>query len=306
MYRRERIFIGSLLLVAVMAGCSDAPEAAKSIDNPSSTDASDKSAAANTTPAMQWPPPAAQAETTHAPAPVLPSRILTKDPQYRSLIKPPTGDEFLKLYSAEYNAKVSQVEAGVAAISDKTLQDKARLDGWKGVDKADFQKQAVEAHATKLREYMAMHRDGWVELGHCEYDSSTRIFKVYSIPASPFQGTNKFEVPMDIATADAVYNKFRPLAEPRISARIDRDVMEYFVQEDSTVYSREQVASFLRAQRYKNYESSIRLEQMVVIGRGDLAGKNIEHISVVDYSTETVLLDLDPSIFTNSNPTWLY
>ena len=111
---------------------------------------------------------------------------------------------------------------------------------------------------------------------------------------------------MDIATIDAVYNKFRSLAEHRILARIDQDVSEYFVQEDSPIYSREQVTKFLRVQRYKTYESSIRLEQMVVIGQGDLSGKSIEHMSIVDYPTETVLLELDPKIFIASNPSWLY
>ncbi|HUI84806.1 MAG TPA: hypothetical protein VL240_11305 [Candidatus Binatia bacterium] len=201
---------------------------------------------------------------------------------------------------------MAQVEASVAAISDNALREKARLDGWKNVDKADFQKQAVEAHATALREYMAKHRDGWVEIGHCEYDPSTQIFRVYSIPASPFQGTDKFEMHLDIATIDAVYSKFRSLAEPRISAKIEQDVTEYFAQEDSTVYSRDQVTKFLRGQRYKAYESGIRLEQMVIIGRGDLANKDIEHLSIVDYPTETVLLELDPKVLTASNPTWLY
>jgi hypothetical protein len=111
---------------------------------------------------------------------------------------------------------------------------------------------------------------------------------------------------MDVATIDAAYTKFRSLAEPRILARIDRDVWEYYAQEGSSVYSREQVTSFLRRERYKTYESSIRQEQMVVIGQGDLPNKTIEHLFIVDYPTETVLLELDPKVFAASNPSWLY
>lgn len=306
MHREEPVFVCILLLTAVMVGCTNSVDVTKAVDNPSSSDSTEKPAATSPQPNTQWPPPAAQETVSQPPAPNLPSRILTKDPEYRALIKPPTGDGFLKTYSTEYNARLVEVEASVANINDKTLREKARTDKWKNVDKADFERQAVEAHTTKLREYMSQHRDGWIEVGHCEYDPSTQVLRVYSIPASPFQAPNKFEIRMDIATIDAIYNKFRSLAEPRISARIDRDVWEYFAQEDSPTYSREQVTQFLRAQRYKTYESSIRLEQMVVIGQGDLSARNIERLSIVDYPTETVLLELDPKIFTASNPSWLY
>lgn len=306
MHRRDYVFVGILLLTAGMVSCTQSIEVAGAVDHPSSAEATERPATTQAQPSTQWPPPVAQ-QTALAPlAPSLPSKILTKDPEYKGLIKPPGGDDFLKVYSAQYNAKMAEVEARVAGISDKGLREKARIDGWKNVDKATFQKQAVEAHATKLREYMAKHRDGWIEIGHCEYDPSTETLRVFSIPASPFQATNKFEIHMDIATMDAVYKKFRPIAEPRILARIDRDVWEYFAQEDSPAYSREQVTQFLRAQRYKTYESSIRLEQMVVIGQGDLSDKNIEHMSIVDYPTETVLLELDPKILIASNPSWLY
>ena len=305
MHTREHVFVCILLLIAVTASCTKSVEVAGAVDNPSSAEPTAKRPTTDRQPNTQWPPPATQ-QTAQALAPRLPSKILTKDPEYRALIKPPTGDEFLKAYSTEYNAKMAEVEGSVAHISDTALREKARIDGWKNVDKADFEKQAVEAHATKLREYMATHRDGWIEIGHCEYDPSTETFRVFSIPASPFQATDKFEMHMDIATIDVVYTKFRSLAEPRISARIDQDVTEYFVQEDSPIYSREQVTQFLRVQRYKTYESRIRAEQMVVIGRGDLSDKNIEHMAIVDYPSETVLLELDPTTFIASKPSWLY
>jgi len=306
MYTREHVFVCILLLIAFTVSCTQSAEISKAVDNPSSAQPTETRATTTRQSSTQWPPPADQQAAPQQPAPRLPSKILTKDSEYRSLIKPPAGDQFLKLYSAEYNAKMAEVESNVAHISDTALQQKARIDDWKNVDKASFQKQAVEAHATKLREYMVKHRDGWIEIGHCEYDPSTKLLKVYSIPASPFQATDKFEMHMDIATIDAVYAKFRELAEPRISAKIDQDVMEYFAQEDSPVYSREQVTKFMRVQRYKTYESSIRLEQMVVVGYGDLSEKRIEHMSLVDYPTETVLLELDPKSFMASNPSWLY
>jgi hypothetical protein len=303
MIGRKHALVWILLLLAVMCGCTNSLDHA--INNPSG-DSTEKSVSADTRPVAAWPPPAAQPTPIEAPAPLLPSRILTKDAEYRGLIKPPGGDEFLKLYSNDYNARMAEVEARINNINDKALRDKARTDAWKNVDKAGFQQQATEAHLTKFREYMAKHRDGWVELGHCEYDPSTEMLKVFSIPASPFQGTDKFDVHMDVATMDAVYNKFRTVADNRILARIDQDVMEYFAQEESPAYSREQVTKFLRVQRYKTYESRIRLEQMVVIGKGDLADKDIQHVSIVDYATETVLLDLDPEIFKASHPSWLY
>lgn len=305
MHRREYSFVCILLLTAVLVSCST-PDLPGAANNLSTAETKDKPASTDAQPVAAWPPPAAEPSIPRPSAPPLPTKIVTKDPEYRGLIKPPSGDEFLKLYSTQYKAKMAEVEASVATLSDVALREKARLDGWKNVDKAGFQKQAVEAHATKLREYMAKRPDGWIEIGHCEYDPTTKVFKIYSIPASPFQGTNKFETHMDIATIDAVYNKFRPLADARIKARIDQDVVEYFATEASPVYSREQVTDFLRVRKYKAYESSIRQEQMVVIGRGNLADKSIEQVSIVDYATETVLLELDPTVFRASNPTWLY
>lgn len=303
MYRKGHIFV--VLLMAVMVSCGKPADISKAINDPSAAEPKAKPARTDTQPSPQQQSPVAQ-QPFQPPAPIGPPKILTKDPEYKALIKPPDGDEFLKLYSADYNAKRAQVEASIAKFSDKGLQEKARQDAWKNVDKTKFQQQAVETHATKLREFMAKHRDGWIEVGHCDYDTSTEMFRVYSIPASPFQGTDKFEMHIDIATIDGVYNKFRSLAEPRIMDRINQDVVEYFATEDSPVYSREQVTTFLRQQRYKSYESRIRLEQMVVIGRGDLADKNIEQISIIDYPSETVLLDLEPQSFITSKPTWLY
>ena len=305
MYRRGHIFVCIVLLMAVVVSCSKSTEISKAINDPSAAEPQAQPAHADAQPSPQQQSSIAQ-QPVHPPAPTGPPKILTKDPEYKVLIKPPEGDEFLKLYSTDYNAKAAEVEASVAKISDKGLQEKARLNGWKNVDKTKFQQQAVETHATKLREFMAKHRDGWIEVGHCDYDTSTEMFRVYSIPASPFQGTDKFEMHIDIATIDGVYNKFRSLADSRIMDRINQDVVEYFATEDSPVYSREQVTTFLRQQRYKSYESRIRLEQMVLIGRGDLADKNIEHISIVDYPTETVLLDMEPQSFIASKPTWLY
>lgn len=305
MCRREYIFVCIVLLMAVVVSCGKPTEISKAINDPSAAEPKAKPVRSDTQPTTQQQSPVAQPPPL-PPAPIGPPKILTKDPEYKALIKPPEGDEFLKLYSADYNAKSAEVEASITKISDKGLQEKARQDAWKNVDKTTFRQQAVETHATKLREYMAKHRDGWIEVGHCDYDTSTEMFRVYSIPASPFQGTDKFEMHIDIATIDGVYNKFRSLAEPRIMDRINQDVVEYFATEDSPVYSREQVTTFLRQQRYKSYESRIRLEQMVVIGRGDLADKDIEQISIVDYPTETVLLDLEPQSFMASKPTWLY
>ena len=308
MYTREPVFLCILLLTAVMVSCSKSIDVSGAVDNPPSAEGSEKRVANDKPANTQWPPPAAQ-QTASQPAVAatpLPSKILTKDPEYRGLIKPPTGDDFLKLYSAEYSAKMTEVEANIAHISDAALRQKARINSWKDVDKANLEKQAVEAHATKLREYMAQHRDGWIEIGHCEYDPSTEMLRVFSIPASPFQASDKFEMHMDIATIDAVYSRFRSLAETRIADRINQDVSEYFAQEENPIYSREQVTEFLRVQRYKTYEARIRAEQMVVIGRGDLADKNIQHVSLVDYPTETVLLELDPASFLASKPSWLY
>jgi len=302
MYRREHVFICVVLLMAVVVSCNKTTELSKAINNGSAAEPAPEAARTNTEPRPQLSP---VPQRPVPPGPLHPN-ILTKDPEYRALIKPPEGDEFLRVYSTDYNAKMAEVETSVAKISDQGLREKARLDEWKNVDKTKFREQAVETHATKLREYMAKHRDGWIEVGHGDYDTSTEMFRVYSIPASPFQGTNKFEMHIDIATIDAVYNKFRTLADPRIMARIDQDVTQYFAAEDSPVYSREQVTAFLRQQNYKTHESRIRLEQMVVIGRGDLADKNIQSISIVDYPTETVLLELDPASFTASKPTWLY
>ncbi len=304
MCRTEHVFVCVILLMAVVVSCNQPTKISRAIDNPSEAEPKPKPVRTDTQPGPQQLSPAAQQPVP--PGSVQPFKILTKDPEYKALIKPSEGDEFLRLYSADYNAKMAEVEASTAKISDQKLREKARLDAWKGVDKAKFREQALETRTTKLREYMAKHRDGWIELGHGDYDAPAKMFRVYSIPASPFQGTNKFDMPIDIATIDDVYKKFRTLAEPRILARIDQDVVEYFANEDSPGYSREHVTAFLRQQRYTTYESRIRQEQMVVIGRGDLADKNIERIAIVDYSTEAVLLDLDSKNFTASKPTWLY
>src|SRR5208283_1986891 len=102
-----------VLLMAVEVSCSKSTEISKAINDPSAAEPKAKPARTDTQPSPQPQSPVAQ-QPVQSPAPTGPPKILTKDPEYKALIKPPDGDEFLRLYSADYNAKSVEVEASVA------------------------------------------------------------------------------------------------------------------------------------------------------------------------------------------------
>ncbi|MCU1309764.1 MAG: hypothetical protein JWO20_889 [Candidatus Angelobacter sp.] len=230
-------------------------------------------------------------------------RILTKNPDYARFLEPPQGDDFLKDYSFGYRDKVAEIETRASSVGDESLRQQALRDEWSKVDKEKFRGEASKAFEVAKQQFLSAHREDWFEVGHFEYDQTEKSLKVKTIAAAPLQV--EFDVPLDLATMDAIYGKFHLIVDNRINTRIENEVDDY-IRQVRPPYPRWQVLQSAHEQDYKSYERSFRTEQLVVAAQGDLPSKRIDRLFLVDYETETILFELDPKALSKSSHYWKF
>jgi TonB family protein len=224
-----------------------------------------------------------------APSTVPAGRILSKDPEYLKLLNPPQGNDFLRTYSKGYRDAMGEIEAKVSSISDENARSQARNDEWASVLKTDGDKFRYEAEVA-FREakisFSQSHKDGWFDAGRVSYEEYNSVLVVTPSPTDPIAAN--FRLAMKVATLNQAYEKFHQIA----AQEIDRRAQEYVTKATpgSTCASNPQLClNFAR----QDIEQSLRVQRIVVVGQGDLEAGRIDRLLLVDYDTETVLLDLD-------------
>jgi len=229
-------------------------------------------------------------------------RILTKDAEYLRLLHPPTDDAFLHTYSSAYRHKETQIEFLISQMEDAYLRDQAREDEWSKVDKAKFKEEADSVFNAARRKYISAHRSAWFEVGDCEYKKESKMLHIYHgdegvaidgyhkvVPAMDAE----FDVKVDLIAMDAAYRKLRPVAQGRINAHINKDVDD-IIRISHPHFSREQLRQSIRESQGNEYFEREVVFNMVLVGQGDIEIGRVDRLFLVDYDTETILLELDP------------
>lgn len=236
------------------------------------------------------------------PSPTAVQRFVTKDPEYLKLLNPPQGTAFLQTYSKSYRDKAAEIEAKVGGINDENLQNQARNEEWVAAHRIDGDKFLYEAE-TALREakisFSQRHRDGWFEIGRVAYDENNSVLAVIPNSATPIDAA--LRVPVKVTTLNQIYAKFHEIAAPEI----DRKAHEYVTKSAAgSTCSKNPDLCFDFAKR--DIEQNMRSERIVVAAEGDLETSKIDHLLLVDFDTETVLLELDPHMQALSSASWRF
>jgi TonB family protein len=236
------------------------------------------------------------------PAPASAQKILSKDPDYLKLLNAPQRDDFLRTYSEGYRQKSAEIEARLADVSDAALRNQTRADEWASVPKKDQDAFGYEADVAFREAKIAFsrkHRDGWIDVGPVAYNEIEKSLLVKSRPNAPIDAY--FRVPMDGATLNQIYEKFRQLAAPEI----DRQAHDYVTQSGAnSPCSRN--ADWCFKIKQDEIEKKLRSERLVVVAQGDLEQEKIDRYLLVDYDTEAVLLDIDPHTLLLSSLAWRF
>jgi TonB family protein len=235
-----------------------------------------------------------------APQEEPPHKILEKDPEFKRLLDPPSGDEFLQAYSAEYRDKAAEIEAKVANITDEKLRSQARADEWSNVPKKTldrFKAEADVAYFESKISFLKNHRDAWFEVGLVKYDENFKALLVKSVPAAAVEAN--FRVPMSPDKVSQIYEKFRKLAGPEIDEKT-----RAYVSRAGAGSMCASNPEWCYSVKREEIEEGVRSTRMIVAGQGDLESKKIDRFLLVDYVTETVIQELDPHISAADTLVW--
>lgn len=236
------------------------------------------------------------------PGPAFAQKILSKDPDYLKLLNAPQRDDFLRTYSEGYRQKSAEIEARLADVSDASLRNQTRADEWASVPKKDQDTFAYEADVAFREAKIAFsrkHRDGWIDVGPVVYNENEKSLLVKSSPAAPIDAY--FRVPIDGAALNRIYEKVHQLAAPEI----DRQAHDY-VSKSGANSPCSRNADWCFKIKQDEIEKKLRSERLVIVARGDLEQEKIDRYLLVDYDTETILLEIDPHTLLLSSLAWRF
>jgi len=243
----------------------------------------------------------AQADATVA-VPSGTQKIVTKDPEYLKLLKPPEGNDFLKKYSQSYRDRAAEIEAKVGGITDQNLQNQSRNDEWITAHKNDGDKFTFEAE-TAYREakisFSQKHKDGWYEAGRVYYDENNSVLAVMANNTSPIDAGFRF--PMKVATLNQIYDKFHQVAAQEVEQKAHDHVSK--AEPNSTCVK---FPDLCFQYSKKDIEETLRSQRIEVVAQGDMEAGRIDRLMLVDYDTESVLLDLDATPAALSTSAWRF
>jgi TonB family protein len=243
-----------------------------------------------------------QAAQPPSAAPARVQRILTKDPEYMKLLAPPLGNDFLQTYSQGYREKSAEIEARVADISDENLRSRARDDEWSRVLKKDRDRFTNEAEVTFNQarvSFLEKHEEALFEIGRVTYDETNTSLVLQTSPAAPVEAN--FRVVMKAATINQIYEMFHQIA----AHDIDQKAREYVAKAGPGSICAKNPDWCYKFGK-DDIERNLRSERMVVVAQGDLGEKRIDRLFLVDYDTETVLLDLRAHISALHSAAWRF
>jgi periplasmic protein TonB len=243
----------------------------------------------------------AQSVTT-APSPQQAQKIVTKDPEYMKLLNPPQGNVFLQTYSKSYRDKSAEIEARVAAIDDDNLRNQTRNEEWIAAHQQDGDKFTYEAEVA-LREakisFSERHRNGWFEVGRVTYDDNNGVLVVLPNSTTPIDSAPRF--PMKVSTLNQIYGKFQEIA----GQEIERKAHEYVAnaQAGSNCSKFPDLCFKHMKEEMEQGQRAVRLE---VVAQGDLESMKIDRLFLVDYVTETILLELNSAGAALGSSSWRF
>ena len=259
-----------------------------------------------------------------------PSRIITKDPEWARLLHPPTGEDDILVNSQAYVQKKQEIEAKLSQVSDPELRERVSSEEWGKVDKQSYMAEGEEnlraSVAAAMNSFLDRHRTDLFEIGHVNYPGSGSLL-VKSVDASPLEVPDGEIIPLDISTMDSVYSKFREAAKPAIQAGVENWMYEQTCNahlknacenlggspgECSDPEKLREIEQQLGSggiligcndnpsaeTGWGIIEKQVRESRLVLVGQGDLPNHRIDKLLLVDYDTESVLLELPSSAMT--------
>lgn len=250
------------------------------------------------------------------------SRILTKDAEFVQLLHPPTNEDEVLTHSNGYLQRKREIEAKLAPISDPELRERLSTEEWAKVDKQKYVAEgedAIQASTSAgLRAGLEKHRADWFEIGHVDYPGSTSLL-VKSVEASPLELPEGADMAIDLTTMDGVCSKFRQAADQQITENVAKWMSNQTCEgklrticenlggtpaECSDPAKLNEIPRHLGPVPCNDnpsaeegriiVEKQMRESRMVLMGQGDLIAHRIDKLLLVDYDTETVLLEQPP------------
>jgi len=253
-----------------------------------------------------------------------PSKILTKDPEFTRLLHPPQGDALLE-QSTEYTRTKQEIESKLAAIQDLELRKRVSGEEWAKVDKSAYVKKEAEnlrsSFPSAMRSVLQRHRADWFEIGHVDYPG-TNVLQISSVAASPIELSGDATIAMDTAQMDGVYSKFREAAKQQIQQNVEAwihgqsctsQLRNVCINLGGTPSQCSDPSALSDIQNRlggglsldcndnpsfevgrNKVEKEMRQSRLVLVGQGDLLAHRIDKVLLVDYDTETALLEISP------------
>lgn len=240
-------------------------------------------------------PPATAASSTV-------QKIVSKDPAYGKLLNPPEGNDFLKTYSKSYRDASADIDSKIAGITDEALRRQAFNEEWNRVLKQDGDNFNYEADVNFREAKLAFareHRDAWLDSGRVYYEEINNVLAVTANPVSPIAAN--FRWSMKPSALDDVYVKFHQIA----AAEIEEKAREYVARSGAGSNCARNSDWCLTLAR-QDVEQRLRSERIVAVAQGDLESGRIDHMMLVDYETETVLLPLDSPASMLASAAWKF
>ena len=232
--------------------------------------------------------------------PELPQKILEKNPEFRRLLDPPAGEEFLHSYSQGYRDKSAGIEANAANLSDENLRARYRSDEWSYVPKKTLDLYKAQADAAFYQQkisFLREHRDAWFEIGQVKYDDVIKALLVKPLPGAATQANLRLVVSPD--KMNQIYEQFRKIADAEIDEKT-RAFVSKAAAGSVCANNREWCYSVKRDE----VEQTVRAARMLLVGQGDLEAKKIDRLLLVDYVTETVFQEFDPHLSAADTLVW--
>jgi len=271
------------------------------------------------------------------PSPPEASRILTKDAEFVQLLHPSTNEDDVLAHSSGYLQKKREIDAKLSSISDPELRERLSAEEWAKVDKAGFLAEGEDnlraSFLARMRACLERHRADWFEIGHVDYPGSTSLL-VNSVEASPLELPEGAAIAMDLTTMDAVYSRFRQAADQQIREKAAEWMSNQSCEgrlkntcknlggssaECSDPAQLREIEERLGTggiligctdnpsaeEGSRVAEKELRSERLVLVGHGDLLTHRIDKLLLIDYNSETVLLEMSPAAMTGKL-TWKF
>jgi hypothetical protein len=250
---------------------------------------------------------------------VTPPPLLTKDPEFVKLIHPAQSDDDLLAQSAEFAQKKQAIESQLAAIQDSDLRAQISEQEWAKVDKEAYEQREKKLIADEfpkaMQEVFSKHRADWFEVGHVSFPG-TSSFVISSVDASPLTISGDATIPISLSTLDRVYSQFDSIMGPQIEQNVASQVQAHSCEQQlknvcenlggsssrcSNPAELENIRSQLQFscdegpsadELRQKAKHETRANRLVLVGQGDLPSHRIDKLMLVDYDTETILLEL--------------